>query len=427
MVFQHDTIQNKYSSFYNGKIEATNKYNALLHFAVVFFVITFIAYLFRHTHVHFHVIIEFISIAIGWSAFLLVWNTTSIVKNSAILFIGIAYFFIGIINFSHAISYPGIEIIPDVNANVSTQLRIAGRAMEACSLLYISFILNKRIIPYIVLFIYTCITALGIITIFVWPVFPACYVENAGHTSFNNISECIICIIFLVASYCLWKNRNSFEHNLMMLLQGMIYLSLLSEIAFILYHDFYDINNHIGYYFNFFTIYLLYYAILQYGLNRPYFKLLHKFEDVTHALEYVKSQQDLILDHQSDYIILQNNKGTILWINQAACELVGLAKEEIIGKQYYELWCKDQRDVTECLVEKTTKSGKIESGTINTPDGKILDIRSCPIFDHEGEITQILNVARDITEETHNEQRYSYVLSTAIDGLWVINMKGIIL
>ena len=132
-----------------------------------------------YNYLLFHSFAEFFSIAVSFAVFMIAWNSKGKLENNYVTFIGIAYLFIGVLDIIHTLAYKGMPIFTDYDY-YATQLWIASRYMESITLL-IAFAIpfHKRKMSYFgVLYVYSVITALIICSIFVWKIFPECFVSS---------------------------------------------------------------------------------------------------------------------------------------------------------------------------------------------------------------------------------------------------------
>lgn len=224
-----------------------------------------------YNYLLFHIIVEFFSICIAFTVFMISWNSSTYLKNNYLILIGIAYLFIGFLDMFHTISYKGMSIFLDYDY-YANQLWIATRYVEsitlfiACILLYF----NRKVSKYSTFFIYLVITTLILLSIFVWKIFPICFIEGVGLTTFKKISEYIISGILFVALISLRKHKDKFEKKVYNWIQISIIFTIISELAFTFYIDNYGFSNLVGHYFKIFSFYLIYKAIIEKGVKEPY-------------------------------------------------------------------------------------------------------------------------------------------------------------
>ena len=246
-----------------------------------------------YSYLLFHSLAELFSIAVAWAIFMLAWNARRLMDNSYLLFIGIAYLFIGSLDLLHTLGYTGMGVFPGYNTNLPTQLWICARYVEALSLLIGCFFLGRQVRINPVVGTYGVATALLLGSIFYWDVFPTCFVEGVGLTPFKKISEYVISLILLVSIVMLHRKRAAFDAGVLRLLIVSILVTIGSELAFTLYVHAYGLPNLVGHYLKIVSFYLIYKAIIETGLTRPYalfFRELKKSED---ALRRAKENLEL--------------------------------------------------------------------------------------------------------------------------------------
>ncbi len=229
----------------------------------------------RFNYLLFHSLAEFFSIIIAITLFLIMWNSKKYMVNKALVFISIGYLFIASIDLLHVLSYQGMAIFTDYDF-YANQLWIAARYMESLTLL-IAFAWPDRVNQMIrrvgtrgTITLYFVITGMLLASIFVWRIFPVCFIANQGQTEFKIISEYIICLILVAGILLLWKNRRNFDEKIYTLLIASMIFTILQELSFTLYTDNYGILNMVGHYFKILSFYLIYRAIVKTGIEEPY-------------------------------------------------------------------------------------------------------------------------------------------------------------
>lgn len=225
----------------------------------------------RVNYLLFHSLVEIFSIVVAFSISALAWHSQKYTRNQYLLFIGIAYLFTGFLDLLHTLSYTGMPIFTDYDY-YANQLWIGARFIESLSLLIaFQFIRPERKVqPYCLLTVYSLITAVLVMSIFTWKIFPECFVVNQGLTPFKKVSEYVICIILAFCIYFLVKHKDRFESSIYRyLLMGFIF-TIISELAFTFYISNYGISNLVGHYFKLFSFYMVYMAIIATGIENPF-------------------------------------------------------------------------------------------------------------------------------------------------------------
>lgn len=246
----------------------------------------------------FHSLVEIFSIVVAFSFFTIAWNSRNQIKNQYLLFIGVAYLFIAFLDLLHTLSYKGMPIFTDYDF-YANQLWIGARFMESITLVIAFYYLGKKetFNPEVLFVIYAIITAVMVASIFVWKVFPECFIEGVGLTPFKKYSEYIICLILFSAILLLHRRKESFELNIYKTILISLIFTIISELAFTFYISNYGISNLIGHYFKLFSFYLLYKAIVRTGIRNPYDLI---FKELTTANTNLKNEIDTRISIQKE-------------------------------------------------------------------------------------------------------------------------------
>jgi hypothetical protein len=247
------------------QIQPLINYSALLAVLIGLYFTTLVNY------VLFHTLAEVFSIVVAFSIFVIAWHSKQYIRNPYLLFIGIGYLFIAFIDLLHTLSYKGMPVFTDYDY-YANQLWIAARYMESITLLsaFIFLRSEKTFKANTIFTVYTAITCLLIASIFYWKIFPVCFVDGTGLTTFKKISEYIICLILAAAIMLLHKNRDRFESKVYQLLLWSLFCTIISELAFTFYINNYGLSNLIGHYFKIFSFLLVYTAIIKTGIEKPF-------------------------------------------------------------------------------------------------------------------------------------------------------------
>lgn len=110
-----------------------------------------------------------------------------------------------------------------------------------------------------------------------------------------------------------------------------------------------------------------------------------------------------------DYCYMVSPTGHILDINPAACEALGYAREELVGKPLSLIYAPESHKKVLSLLEKWKKTGKItdEEMVVVTKQGEkrtvLLNVRS--VLDQHGKLLHSTSVQVDITERKRIEEK----------------------
>jgi signal transduction histidine kinase len=244
------------------------KYGANIGIGLIVLIIIFLTG--YYNYLLFHSIAELFSILIAFSIFIIGWNSRRYMKNTYFLFIGIVYLFVGLLDLLHTLAYSGMGVFLEFDANLPTQLWIAARYFEALSLLVAIVLINKKIDYKFLFLFYSIIFSLLIGTIFYWRIFPTCYIEGVGLTSFKINSEYVINVILFITILIMFQRRALFEKHIFIYLIISTIFTIIAEMAFTFYVSVFGFSNFVGHIFKIISFYLVYKAIIETGLKKPY-------------------------------------------------------------------------------------------------------------------------------------------------------------
>ena len=357
-----------------------------------------------YNYLLFHNLAEIFSIVIAFGIFTIAWNSRPFLDNNYLLFIGIAYLFVGGLDLLHTFSYKGMAIFGGFGSNLPTQLWIAARYMESLSLLIAPLFFHRRLKTNLVFLGYSAAVALILLSIFFWKIFPVCFVEGAGLTPFKKISEYIISLILLVSIGFLLKNRKEFDRKVLQWVIWSIIVTIASELAFTFYVDVYGLSNLIGHYFKILSFYLIYKAIIETGLTKPYDLLFRN-------LKQSEERYRIVADNTYDWEFWLNPESRFTYVSPSSKRITGRDAEEFIRDPSLRrkiIYSEDMPVFDRHLEEGEKKEGgarEIEFRIVR-PDGTLRWIgHVCKrIFDEEGRFLGIRGSNRDITVRKRGEE-----------------------
>jgi signal transduction histidine kinase len=260
-------------------------FNEYGHWVLLFTILAGLCLTSFYNFLLFHSLAEIFAIVIIFSIFFLAWNTRDYTDNYYLLFIGISLLFAGVFEILHMLAYKGMGIFNWNPSNLPTQLWIASHYLIALTFLAGTFFTKSKPKTCAILIIYSIITILLILSIFYWRIFPDCYIEGSGLTTFKKISEYAISFVFLLCIIQLFRRRADFDDKIFKLLISALFFFIVSEISFTFYISVYGISNLIGHLLMVVSFYLIYKAVIETSLRRPFSLLFRNLKNSEAKLE----------------------------------------------------------------------------------------------------------------------------------------------
>lgn len=376
-------------------------------------------YLSRRNYLLFHAIVEVYSIIIAAGIFFVSWNSRKHSENQNLVFLGIAYVFIGIIDFSHVLSYKGMNIFTDYSY-YANQLWICARMIESTSILIFVLLGFRKIrIPYPPVFAgFSVITILCFLSVYIWKIFPVCFIDNVGQTTFKIVSEYVICFILLISLLLIIKTKNRYDKDLFLKISLSIVFTITSEFSFTLYSDNYGITNVIGHLFKVLSFYLIYQSIIVNTLQRPFDILFSELSETRAILQAAMDQSSAgiaIADAPDGNLRYVNNAGLLMLSDKKENSTFGDA--DIKSLLSWKVFNHDGNPLQyeEIPLNRAIKTGETVSEEIIIRDNNAYDrivlANSAPIKNSSGDITAGIMVLQDITERKLAEEKVLILLN----------------
>jgi len=228
-----------------------------------------------------HDLAEMFSIVVAVGIFMLTWNARRFLDNHCFLFLGIAYLFVGIIDCLHALTFDkgfGSE------RNLDTQLWYAARYLQGVSLVIAPWFAVRRIRPGVTLAAFFAITAV-LMAVITGGTFQSWY-DRGAHIWFMNVNDFVLFGLGVAAFAMLRRAREHFDEEVFLRLALSIVFVVVSGVSEGLGMRGFESFYMFGDLFKALSFYLVYKAVIETGLLRPYdllFRNLKRSEEVERA------------------------------------------------------------------------------------------------------------------------------------------------
>ena len=137
----------------------------------------------------------------------------------------------------------------------------------------------------------------------------------------------------------------------------------------------------------------------------------------------------IIFDSAKDSIMLLDPNFVIREANSSTLNLLKKSGEEIVGKKCYELLHGTDTPPQKCPVSISKQTRKHEEAELYLSDKDIwIWVTASPIFDENGQITQMIHVIRNISEHKHAErelenmqEKYRSLVESIDDSIYLVD------
>jgi PAS domain S-box-containing protein len=158
-------------------------------------------------------------------------------------------------------------------------------------------------------------------------------------------------------------------------------------------------------------------------------------EDITEskraeeALRESEERYRTILENVEDGYYEVDLPGNLTFFNDSLCRMLGYSREEMIGMGNQQYTDEENRKKLFQAFNEVYRTGKPTKGfgwEVFRKDGMKLfgEVSVSLIKDSKGQPIGFRGIARDITERKRVEEEYRTIINTAMDGFWIVDMRG---
>jgi PAS domain S-box-containing protein len=416
-----------------------------LSFGIALFPVLLIA-LFRMQHytmldaasfLVFHNLIEIFSVMVSLLIFSVGWYTYAQSRNRHALFLSASFLAIGLIDFMHTLSYLGMpDLITPNSTNKGCQFWIAARIISACAFLVSAYIYPETVNRWLskpgLLTAALAVDGLVFIGIICYPHhMPVMFIQGSGLTPVKIYSEYLTIILLALSFAAYWIRLSRTGDRVLVFYMAAFVLYILSELAFTLYANPYDIYNMLGHIYKMIAFFLIYRGVFFISVRYPYMKLedtsrklqveIAERRQAAEALRASECKYRSLIENIPAAVIVHGPHTEVIVSNTFAQTLLGLSEAQMRGKEAIDsAWSFLREDGTVMPVGEfpvnrvVTENHPLRDSIvgINRPDlGTVIwtFVNADPVYNGEGTMSQVLVSFVDITErkkaqEALNEQ-----------------------
>ena len=394
-----------------GSVPGPETWSSVIAFLVLLTVLAATSF---YNYLLFHTIVELVAVGIAIAVFTIAWNARTMRENSYLIVTGAGLLCVAAIGLIHTLAYKGMGIFVGYDANLPTQLWIASRYLLAGTLLAAPALIKRDLKPWKVLAGFAGVTAALLLSIFVFPVFPDCFIEDSGLTTFKVVSEYVISVLLVLGAVMFYRVQTTFSPPVSRYLIAAILVLIPSELAFTLYISVYGIENMIGHLLMVLSYGLFYIAFVEIGIRQPYAVV---FTDLARSERQLRRERDRFRQYlgiSGALFVALDRSGRITLINRRASEVLGCPADKAVGRSWFEQFIpageqERLRALFLGLIQGDIESGEFVRTPLLTVDGneRIIEWNNTVIRDADGTISGTLSSGKDITEQQLAEKALS--------------------
>lgn len=381
----------------------------------------------------FHVVIEFVAMAISAMVFSLAWNLRRQPGNSHYVLLGAGFLSVCLIDVGHTLSFAGMpDLVTPSGPEKAINFWLAGRFVAAGALLTIPLVPLRRWSEAVC----RVVLAVGVmIAVVIWWLalghadwFPRTFVAGQGLTAFKVGAEYLLFALYAVAAILILKRLDRLLDADHKWLATAAWTLGLAEMFFTLYANVTDLFNLLGHVYKALAYLMIYRAVFISGVQQPY-----------RQLEIERTHLKSLVTTLPDLVWLKDTEGVYLACNAMFERFFGAKERDIVGKTDYDFVGKEladffrAHDKAAMLAGKPTKNEEWITFATDAYRG-LFETTKAPMYSADGQMLGVLGIAHDITDIKRSEAalrdkdaRYRTAIETAADGFLVLDEHGRIL
>ncbi|HOI75061.1 MAG TPA: MASE3 domain-containing protein [Syntrophales bacterium] len=357
-------------------------------------------------------IAEGFSVAIACTVFAIAWNARRVLDNHFFLLVAVSLLSAAVLDFVHMLSHPGMGVFPEHGANLQVQLWIAARFLEGLTFAVAPAFVGRRLPAWESLFLYLLVTVAVLFAVFTPGAFPECVREGSGPTLFRIAGGYAVGGTLAVAAILLFRVRTAFDGIVYRLVMAAILIKAVQETAFVFVSGVSGYAGVLQHFLNIVALWLVYLALIDTGLRRPYDLLFRSLKESEKALRGSEEQfRRLAEESIVGVLVLQDNR--IRYANHRLIEMFGYLPEEVINRMSpAEIIVPEDLPILE---ENLRRRVAGDRNVIHTPyravhkDGSVLNVEVHSVMiTYQGRVA-IMGTVIDVTNHIRAQEAVRYM------------------
>ena len=140
-----------------------------------------------------------------------------------------------------------------------------------------------------------------------------------------------------------------------------------------------------------------------------------------------------LLDDLADIVYEADAGGNVIYANRASEQVAGCPVDELVGRPFLPLFSEESKPVARDVYRRTLQ-GESPEYELTFANGRACQFRNRPRRDHDGRITGVFGIARDVTDRKRAERERAAafrekakIVESMADGFIMFGMDGVVL
>ncbi len=283
-------------------------------------------------HLPFHTLAEVLAVVVALLVFATGCQIQDRQRSVASLLLACAFLAVGILDFAHLMSYQGMtDFITSNTPHKAILFWLAARYAAAFALLAyvlmpvrpLGFNTRRNVLLLFLVYALACLW-LGL----AHPDWlPATFIPGQGLTSFKVALEAGVLMLHVATLLVIWRRHRAIDGLSLPALVFAVALMFISELFFMMYSSVHDLANALGHGYKVLAYLFLYRAIFIHSVGEPILRLRQAGNDMAES----ERRHRELLETAPDAIMIVDDAGHILMVNQRLEQMFGYRREELLG------------------------------------------------------------------------------------------------
>jgi diguanylate cyclase (GGDEF)-like protein/PAS domain S-box-containing protein len=373
----------------------------------------------------FHDLAEVFAVVVATLVFVTGWHVHDERRPAASVMLACAFLAVALMDVAHFMSFEGMpDFITPNSPHKAIVFWLAARYLSAGALLAFALMPRQPLAKHTRRHFLAGFLGAALLVFYVgvwhpdWV--PVTFIPGAGLTAFKIAMESGVLVLLLIALLVDLRRRRESAGPSLTALGFALALLLASELFFMLYSRVTDMANVLGHVYKVLAYLFLYRAIFLDSVLTPISRIKQARDDV---IESDRRHREL-LETAPDAILVVDERGRILMVNERLESLFGYTRWELLGQKMEVLVPEDTRAVHHAhrlaFIEANSALGMGNSRNLvgRRKDGSEVPVDIALSTFHSQSGTQVTAFIRDVTEQRRIEAELRHQSShDALTGL----------